>query len=132
MLNKSIRYKPFQMDTMFSVKMLLSTECFMASIDLRNACSKLHVPIAPSSQKFLRLAVNLGQTIWNLQFRALPFRLSSSPRVFTKVMTEVLEPLRLKGVSIVPNLDYLHLFAESRGQVQSNLQETQAHLKKLG
>lgn len=44
----------------------------MASLDLKDAY--LHVPIAQSSQKFLRLAVNLGKSVWHLQFRALPFK----------------------------------------------------------
>lgn len=35
---------------------------------------------------------------------------SSSPWVFTKVMTEALEPLRLREISIVPCLDDLLLF----------------------
>lgn len=130
-LNRSIKYKKFRMDTIFSVRNLLTPKCHMASIDLRDAY--LHIPIAPPSQRFLRLAVNLGGgEIWHLQFRALPFGLSSSPRVFTKVMAESLEPLRLKGISIVPYLDDLLLFADSRGQVEVNLQTVQTHLRGLG
>lgn len=57
----------------------------------------LHIPNAKSLQKCLPLAVNLGKSIWHLQFRDLPFRLSSSLGVLTKVMAEALEPLRRRG-----------------------------------
>ena len=129
-LNRSIRYKHFRMDTIYSITKLLSPGCFMASLDLRDAY--LHVPIAPASQKFLRLAINLGTSVWHLQFRALPFGLSSSPRVFTKIMAEALEPLKLRGISVVPYLDDLLFFADSRDQLVTNLQTSQTHLKNLG
>lgn len=57
----------------------------------------------------------------HLQFGLLPLGLSSSPRVFTKAMAEALNSLRLKGIAIVPYLDSLLLFAESKDQVIVNL-----------
>lgn len=56
----------------------------------------------------------------------------SLPRVFTKVMAEALEPLRPKGIAIVPYLDNLLLFAESKGQLLTNLEVMQGQLNKLG
>lgn len=47
-------------------------------------------------------------------------------------MAETLESLRLRGISIVPYLDDLLLFADSKDQVEVNLQVTQAHLNGLG
>lgn len=46
-------------------------------------------------------------------------------------MAEALEPLRLKKFSIVPYLDDLLLFQESKGQLLLNLQK-QGHLNRLG
>lgn len=53
-------------------------------------------------------------------------------RVFTKVLAEALEPLRLKGVAIVPYLDDLLLFSEAKEKVAANQQITQKHLNILG
>lgn len=108
-LNKSVLYKKFCMDSIFTVRNMLTKECFMASIDLRGAC--LHIPIAP---QFLRLAVNMGREVLHLQFRALPFGLSSAPQVFTKVMAEALTPLHLQGIAVIPYLDDLLFFAPAR------------------
>ncbi|XP_040196642.1 uncharacterized protein LOC120929333 [Rana temporaria] len=68
-LNKSIRYKKFRMDSIYSVRKLLPSGCFLASIDLRDAY--LHVPIRASSQRFLRLAIRTGKEVKHFQFRAL-------------------------------------------------------------
>ena len=129
-LNKSIRYKRFRMDSIYSVRKLLPAGCFLASIDLRDAY--LHVPIRTSSQRYLRLAISTGKEVKHFQFRALPFGLSSSPRVFTKVVAEALAPLRLEGVSIIPYLDDLLLFAKSENRLLRDLGKTQSHLEGLG
>ncbi|XP_040215566.1 coiled-coil domain-containing protein 134 isoform X1 [Rana temporaria] len=113
-LNVSVRYKRFRMDSIYSVKALHPPNCFMASIDLKDAY--LHIPIAEDHQRFLRLAIDTGEEVLHLQFRALPFGLSSSPRIFTKVMAEVLAFLRLRGILIVAYLDDLLLFAPSPEQ----------------
>ncbi|XP_040181102.1 enolase-phosphatase E1 isoform X1 [Rana temporaria] len=57
---------------------------------------------------------------------------SEDLRIFTKVMAEALEPLKLRGVSVVPYLDDLLYFADSRDQFVTNLQILQTHLKSLG
>lgn len=103
----------------------------MASIDLRDAY--LHVPIAPASQKQIRFAVKRGDSILHLQFRALPFGLSSSPRIFTKIVAEALAPLRVQGISIVPYLDNLLLiFPKTWNLLEKDLERTMRHLEGLG
>lgn len=90
-------------------------------------------PIAVASQRYLRLAIGTGDTVCHLQFRALPFQLSSAPRIFTKIMEEALAPLRIQGITIVLYLDYLLLFANSKEQLlTTNLSRTQWHLLNLG
>lgn len=118
------------MDSIFSVKNLLSQGCFVATIDLHDAY--LHIPMAASSQNFLRLALREGKKLIHLQFRALPFGLSSSPRVFTKVMAEALAPLRLEGISVVPYLDDLLFFAQTREDLQRNLVRAPSYLESIG
>lgn len=118
------------MDSIFTVRNMVTKECFMASIDLRDAC--LHIPIAPQSQKFLRVAVNMGKEVLRLQFRALPFGLSSAPRVFTKVMAEALTPVHLQGIAVIPYLDDLLFFAPFREKLQEDLGKARSHLESLG
>lgn len=76
------------MDTIFSVRNLLTSGCFLASIDLRDAY--LHVPI-------------------NIQYCR-----KSSPMIFTIIIAEALAPLRLRGISIVLYLDNLLLFCQNK------------------
>ena len=129
-LNKWVRYKRFRMESIFSVTSLIFPKCYMATVDLRDAY--LHIPIRQECQKFLRLAVRLGSATKHLQFRALPFGLSSSPRIFTKVLAEALAPLRLQGVTIVPYLDDLLFIAPSGHQLESDLKVALSFLRSLG
>ncbi|XP_077331855.1 uncharacterized protein LOC143974400 [Lithobates pipiens] len=118
------------METIFTVRSVLPPDCFMASLDLRDAY--LHIPIREDSQKYLRIAILWGSQIRYLQFRALPFGLSSSPRIFTKVLAEALAPLRLKGIAVIPYLDDLLFFAPSKLQLQGDLRVAISCLKRLG
>lgn len=129
-LNLSITYKRFRMDSIYSVKALLPPSCYMVSLDLKDAY--LHIPIHQNCQKFLRLAIETGKETLHLQFRALPFGLSSSPIIFTKILAEALAPLRLKGISIIAYLDDLLLFADSPGRLLENLEYTRKFLESLG
>ncbi|XP_077340446.1 uncharacterized protein LOC143984042 [Lithobates pipiens] len=129
-LNASVTYKRFRMESIFSVKALLPHNCFMVSLDLRDAY--LHIPIAEASQKFLRLAIDLGGETIHFQFQALPFGLSSAPRIFTKVLAEAMAFLRLQGVCVIAYLDDLLLFAASPAQLVKDLNLTKRVLTDLG
>lgn len=118
------------MDSVFSVKALLSPDCYMASIDLRDAY--LFVPITEGSKKCLRLAVRTREKTVHLQFRAHPCGLSSSPCIFTKVMVETLPFLRLRGISVIAYLDDLLLFSPSPEQLVQDLQVERSLLENLG
>ncbi|KAM4036350.1 uncharacterized protein ACNLHF_015271 [Anomaloglossus baeobatrachus] len=52
--------------------------------------------------KYLRFALERDGILYHFQFWCLPFGLSSAPRVFTKIMMEVVAHLRRSNVSIVP------------------------------
>ncbi|KAM4038352.1 uncharacterized protein ACNLHF_016660 [Anomaloglossus baeobatrachus] len=65
---------------------------FLASIDIRDAY--LHIPIFPAHQRFLRFVVQEQ----HFQFTALPFGLSTAPRVFTKVMATVMASFLQSGL----------------------------------
>ena len=87
-LNQSVTYRKFKMDTLESAIKLMKPGCFMTSVDLQDAYYS--IPVSPLFRKYLKFAWR-GQLY---QFRALPMGLSSSPRIFTKVLKPVFATLR--------------------------------------
>ena len=98
-LNTLIPKEHFQMETTASVRAAIRPGDWAVSIDLSDAY--FHILIHPSSRKFLRFTD--GHTVY--QFRALPFGLSSAPRVFTRVMAALASHFRVQGIRIIQYLD---------------------------
>lgn len=69
----------------------------LTTLDLRDAY--LHVPIFPEHQAFLRFVVVTQEGVFYWQFKALPFWLVASPRIFTKILAEAVTHLHLPGDS---------------------------------
>ncbi len=67
-----------------------------------------------------------------MQYRVLPFGLSLSPRVFTKVVEGALTPLREVGVRILNYLDDWLILAQSREQLGDHRDLVLRHLSQLG
>ncbi len=66
------------------------------------------------------------------QYRVLPFGLSLSPRVFTKVVEGALTPLREVGIRILNYLDDWLILAQSREQLGDHRDLVLRHLSQLG
>ncbi len=66
------------------------------------------------------------------QYKVLPFGLSLSPRVFTKVVEAALIPLREQGVRILNYLDDWLILAQSRRQLFAHRDLVIKHLSLLG
>lgn len=107
-VNQSIRLRHFQMEPLKSLMEALQPGEFLTSLDLIEAY--LHVPIHRSHRKFLHFCVGRD----HLQFKALPFGLSTAPRVFTKLLVNPVSFLRQQGIHVHPYLD--DLLIRSRGQ----------------
>ena len=73
------------------------------SIDLKDAY--FHVPIHVRSRRLLRFALTMDDELRIVQFRALPFGLTSAPRVFTKVILPVGQSAHRQAVCLVQYLD---------------------------
>lgn len=87
-LNESAVYHHFKLDTLEATLPLVTSGCYMTSLDLKDAYYS--VPIAPEHQKFLKF-------IWKgvlYQYLCLPMGLTSSPRLFTKLLKPVFAYLR--------------------------------------
>lgn len=110
-LNRFIRKEKFKMESLLTIQQSVHLGDWLVSIDLKDAY--FHVPVAADFQKFLRFAV--GDQ--HLQFTCLPFGLTTSPRVFSKVLLAVVALLRVKGVRLHHYLDDLLLLAQDKGQL---------------
>ncbi len=108
LLNRALHRLPFKMCRM--IKCIQPRDWF-AAIDMKDAY--FHVSILPRHRPFLRFAFE-GRA-W--QYRVLPFGLSLSPCVFTKVVEGALAPLREVGVRILNYLDDWLILAQSRETV---------------
>lgn len=115
-LNKFVVYEKFKMESIRSTIPLLTKNCVMASIDLEDAY--YHVPIHPDYQRYLRLAVQRRGKIIHLQFQAMPFGISSAPRVFTKLIREVMAYAHCFDITCVPYLDDFLLIANSPSKLR--------------
>ena len=87
-------------------------------MDLKDAY--FHIGVVPAHHQYLRFRW-LGQAY---QFKALPFGLSSAPRVFTKTLAPLVAWLRLMGVQLYPYLNDILLLGESARDVEQSVQTT--------
>ena len=97
-LNNFLYIKTFKMETQRKVKNAIQLNDWAFSLDLTDAY--LHVSESGNS-KYLRFT--LGGRVY--QFKALPFGLSTSPFVFTRLMTVIATFLRRRAITLHPYLD---------------------------
>ncbi|XP_076144523.1 uncharacterized protein LOC143127104 [Alosa pseudoharengus] len=125
-LNAFLKVRPFKMLTTRQILVSIEREEWFTSLDLKEAY--FHVPICLDHRQFLRFAFQ-GQAY---QFRVLPFGLSLSPRVFTRVVAAALSPLQAAGMKILPYLDDWLICAQGRSQVMQDTQRVIQHVQNLG
>ncbi len=125
-LNRALHKLPFKMLTQKRIFGCVRPLDWFAAIDLKDAY--FHVSILPRHRPFLRFAFE-GQAY---QYKVLPFGLSLSPRVFTKVVEAALVPLREQGVRILNYLDDWLILAQSRKQLSAHRDLELKHLSLLG
>ena len=119
-LNRHVEYQHFKMQSLQSAVDLMSPDCWMGSIDLRDAYYS--VPVWSEHRKYLRFRWH-GQLF---QFTCLPNGLACAPRIFTKVLTPVFAHLRAsEGVVGFPYIDDSFVLADS-------VEECAVALEKLG
>ncbi len=125
-LNRALHKLPFRMLTQKRIFGCVRPLDWFAAIDLKDAY--FHVSILPRHRPFLRFAFE-GRAY---QYKVLPFGLSLSPRVFTKVAEAALVPLRERGVRILNYLDDWLILAQSREQLRAHKDLVLRHLSQLG
>ncbi len=125
-LSRALHQLPFKMLTQKCIFGCIRPRDWFAAIDLKD--TYIHVSILPYHRPFLRFAFE-GRAY---QYRVLPFRLSLSPCVFTKVAEGALVPLREQGVRILNYLDDWLILAQSRDQLCKHRDLVVRHLIELG
>lgn len=126
-LNKMfIRPKRFRMETLSSIIPSLEAGMWATTVDLKDAY--LHIPIHQADQKFLAFRYRGTDYAYN----ALPFGLSTAPRVFTRVTRSILAHLRRKGILLFAYLDDWLLLGRSEEESREVTSTVLALLRELG
>jgi len=125
-LNDQLAKEHFKMEGLHTVRETLRWDDWMTSLDLQDAYN--HIPMAEESRKYLRYSIS-GE---HYQFKAMPFGLTSAPRIFTKIMRPVVRALREKGIRCVIYLDDLLIIAETREKTSEHTREARKFLESLG
>ena len=125
-LNAFVAYHHFKMETIRYAIQLVRLNCFMASIDLKDAY--FSVPIAKEHRKFLRFQ-------WQnklYEFTCLPFGLACAPRVFTKVMKPLVASLRQRGFESCDYIDDSLLIGATFQECAENVHARTTLTRSLG
>ena len=125
-LNSYIKYRHFKMDTFECARTLVTRNCYMTSLDFRDAYYS--VPIADCDRKFLKF-------IWKGQlyhYTSLPNGLSSGPRMFTKILKPPFAKLRSLGYIITGYIDDSLLIQQSKEKAEQAAKVSAAFLEQLG
>lgn len=125
-LNKFIETNHFKMEDIRTAVKLLSPNCFMAKIDLKNAYYS--IPVSVSDRKLLRFFFQ-DQLF---EFTCIPFGLSSGPLTFTKIMKPVVGYLRSLGLLSCIYLDDLLCVGSSFEECHRNVVLSLETLRCLG
>ncbi|CAB4031951.1 Transposon Ty3-G Gag-Pol poly [Paramuricea clavata] len=106
------------MDSIWSAIRLMKPNCYMASIDLKNAYYS--VPIHPEHQKYLKFNWKGKQ----YRFVCFPNGLAICPRKFTKLLKPVYSQLRKNGHISVVFIDDSWLTSDTYAACVDNIRDT--------
>lgn len=126
-LNKFIETKHFKMEDYRTAAKLITKNCYMASIDLKDAY--FLISVQKSHRKYLRFKYN-GILY---EFNCLPFGLCTAPYVFTKLLKPVIEYLRkVHHMISVIYLDDTFCLGRTLSECESNVALTKKVFENLG
>lgn len=114
------------MDSIWTAIQLIKPNCFMASIDLKDAYYSVHV--SQKHQKYLKFICN--ETLY--KFTCFPNGLAFCPRKFTKLMKPVFSTLRQQGHLSSPYIDDSILIGTDYDECASDVIDTIRLLDNLG
>lgn len=116
-LNDEIDKIHFKMTSLQTAIDMLRLNCFMGSVDLKDAYYS--VKVQDKDQKLLKF-------LWRdslFQFVGMPNGLTSAPRTFTKLLTPVFAHLREMGHECFGYIDDSFVLAQEREAVRHSCQQ---------
>ena len=122
--NENVEYHHFKMESIQSVINMVRPNCFMASIDIKDA----YYSVPTEHRKYLRFK-------WKgklLQYTCFPNGLACCPRLFTKLLKPVYASLRQTGDEIVPYIDDSYLQGDTEQECWQSVKKTALLLQDLG
>lgn len=125
-LNEFVKYNHFKMDSLRSAICMMTKNCYMASLDIKDAY--FSIPVAPDHRRYLKFQ-------WRTElymFICCPMGYSEAPRLFTKLLKPVYSVLRKKGHQSVGYIDDSYLQGQDLISCQNNVVDTVILLQKLG
>ena len=125
-LNKHIKYEHFKMDSLKTALNMISKDCYMSSVDIKDAYYS--VPIHDYFQKFLKFE-------WRgkfYKFKVFANGLAPCPREFTKLLKPVISELRVNGIELVIYIDDILTTGKSKEECIKNVLEICNFLTNLG
>ena len=125
-LNGFVKYKKFKMESLTDVLNTMSQNCFMGSIDLKDAYYS--IPMHPSHHKYLKF-------FWQgkfYMFIALPNGYGPAVRMFSKILKVPFKVLRMKGYISIIYIDDSYLQGDSFESCMENIHQTIHLLSALG
>lgn len=125
-LNKFVRTLHFKMEDYRTASKLITKYTYMGTIDMKDAY--FLVSVHESHRKYLRFKLN-GILY---EFNCLPFGLSTSPFVFTKILKPVAEYLRSRHMISVYYLDDIFCIGRTYAECFENIKLTLNLLENLG
>ena len=125
-LNKYLPQQPCKFETLSDAQFLLQHNDWMISADLKDGY--YHLGIHDDHQQYLTTVLD-GELV---QFMALPFGLSTAPRVFTKFMRPVVKYFRSQGIRMLQYLDDSLFLSQSHKELCSIRQFVETTLNNLG
>lgn len=126
LLNKCIATEHFKIEDLRTTLKLISRNCFMATLDLKDAY--FLIPIHASHKKFLRF--RFEDKLY--EFNVLPFGLNTAPFVFTKLLKPVMCLLRSLGHMSSIYLDDICSIGRDYSTCLNNVVQTKYVLESLG
>ena len=109
-LNGFVQKKKFKMEGLSVIREMLEKGDHMTSIDVKDAFH--HLVVNGRFRKFLSFYA-LGQ---RYRWRTLPMGLTSSPLLWTTIMTEVMKKLRTEGIRLSFYMDDVIIMANTEDQ----------------
>lgn len=125
-LNKIVNKVHFKMEGLETIKGLLQPDDYMMSIDLSNAF--FSIPLHNSSKPLTAFEFDGHHYVYNV----LPFGLTSSPRIFSKMLRPVIIWLRSQGLKITSYLDDIFLCHNSQTTAKEHVSLVLDTLLSLG